>query len=102
MKFERIEELLVGTPYADRTSTDRTDVDVEARCITTWREIAGEKAVMDDRYLNAARVQLLAKALQFYTGDLADELGDSYVLDDRGATAREALTEAGLNEQKEG
>jgi hypothetical protein len=52
-------------------------------------------------HLNA-RVQLLAKALRFYTGDLADELGDSYVLDDRGATARAALTEAGLNEQKEG
>jgi hypothetical protein len=97
MKPERIEELLVGTPYADRTSTDRTEVDVEARRITTWREIAGEKAVMDDRYLNAARVQLLAKALRVARNIMKAE---GFITTARYVDA--TLTEAGLNEQKEG
>jgi len=56
---------------------------------------------------DAARVQLLAKALAFYANKdnhTVRPAGKPHPVmkDDLGCTARAALTEAGLNEQKEG
>jgi hypothetical protein len=94
MKQERIDELLKGSGY-----------DVKS---PVWGEDNRDQ-IYKDATLNAARVQLLAKALRFYAecqkGDIRlgfHEKGHINKPLDIGATARAALSEAGITQEKVG
>jgi hypothetical protein len=110
MKPERIEELLKNTEYAAAFDTSRP------RRTPEYDDIVEARSKLSkDAELNAARVQLLAKALQDAQEHLLQFIGcrcDSEDVGPGGCSAcrhmgeieaiQDALTEAGLNEQKEG
>jgi hypothetical protein len=104
MKQERIEELLVGTPYSDKTKTVYEHVDVEARSYSYQTVIEGESLACKHGMLNAARVQLLAKALLYIKGN-AEAAGGSEAVymfpDDKRLEdyISEVLAEAGLDKE---
>lgn len=69
MKQERIDELLKGTDYGDTTELVYEDVDIESRSYSIQTVMRGEQRLCEDAALNAARVQLLAKALRSIAGN---------------------------------
>lgn len=81
MKQERIEELLKGTRYSQEG--------------VSLEQIRGIMATNEDALLNAARVQLLAKALQRIANPTESTYGNPQFI------ALEALRETGLDKESE-
>ena len=96
MKPERIEELLKGTQYEHKKSGW-----IPERHSITERlsGLAVIPRAHEDAELNAARVQLLAKALRDV---ILSESGELDRVQTAISIASQALHEAELNEQKEG
>ncbi len=58
LKAGEFDKMLEGTPYGDKTETVHEHVDIEARRIMQWKEVAGEKAIMQAREANAAKLEV--------------------------------------------
>ena len=99
MKPERIEELLKGTKYEHKKSGWVPEAHSIAERLSG---LAILPQAHEDAELNAARVQLLAKALREIVKLVLDSDDKTEIEIKAVFLAGKALTEAGLNEQKEG
>jgi len=101
MKIERIGEILAGTPYGKKEFIKPTEVNPGVHHLAMWREVPNEETVMGDRYLNAARAQLLSVALRIIKDMALDPGFEKLHIPTVLRVINETLTEAELVEQRQ-